>query len=574
MEDMAFERFFNKAKREKDFHEIYKHLDSRLKDAFEMFMSSLIQKINLTVDSNYIVDDFDKMLYILRVIDYYEDNIDFTAKLYYSLEEIKTVFEKDKENKEIYNEVLFILEEEANYYLNKDKTNSVRDFVTFILFEKKNITYVKHIFKTNRELLDIYVNGNNVLEETVIRYINEIKKQGEKNTSYANYYEDLIKLFVSIDDEFIRKEKIVSIMDNNTKDMEEKHRKDLTNHILNIMLCKGNLYCSNIIISNGLSQKLNEFKINKDDRYDFSKLFTITIDDEKTDLIDDALSVTLLKNGNILAIVSIADVISKLTDNNVNRDSLGKLLNNRFETLYYSKVSCSLRPNQNKRALSHLFEIDSCGNIVDFRIVKSTINSDYRLDNEGVVRNLDSFENEELNTNIRLHQDVLKRLQFKSNNFYGFKDQNIGHSIVCCYAKYTNGTVADCFFKSGIPNLCKANPKVKLDNIIDSESIIDFDPDSFSKKLISLENSWELESVRYYAFDKAFRGYKEEYCRVTSPIIEDVSRINQAIEHSFLVNGDYSDMAFRMWNKYLDDWNKKKAKLIKIKKKKEFEAQQ
>lgn len=122
-------------------------------------------------------------------------------------------------------------------------------------------------------------------------------------------------------------------------------------------------------------------------RKDFRNWLTVTIDGEKAKDFDDAVSIQPLKNGGFLLGVHIADVSYYVKP----ETALDKEALNRGNSVYFSdftipmlpeKLSnnlCSLRPREDKLAMSVLLEVDSLGQVVDARFHPSIIRTAERL---------------------------------------------------------------------------------------------------------------------------------------------------------------------------------------------------
>lgn len=144
-------------------------------------------------------------------------------------------------------------------------------------------------------------------------------------------------------------------------------------------------------------------ELQKDDyqnRVDFRHENIFTIDGEHTKDMDDAVGLKKLPNGNYLLNVSIAAVAyyikpgSPLWERAEQNTTSLYLIDSVSHMLHYqiSNGICSLNPNVDRLAKSFLIEIDKTGNIIDFQIVDSVINSKKKMSYEKVNQLLDQDE--------------------------------------------------------------------------------------------------------------------------------------------------------------------------------------
>jgi len=135
-------------------------------------------------------------------------------------------------------------------------------------------------------------------------------------------------------------------------------------------------------------------------RKDFRNLVTMTIDGEDARDFDDAISIEKLKNGDYKLGVHIADVTYYVKQG----DAVDKEAFNRSTSVYFpEKVVpmlperlcndlCSLVENQDRPTLSCVMLIDKKGNVKDYEITPSVINSNARMTYTNVQKILDKDE--------------------------------------------------------------------------------------------------------------------------------------------------------------------------------------
>lgn len=133
-------------------------------------------------------------------------------------------------------------------------------------------------------------------------------------------------------------------------------------------------------------------------REDFRSTTTFTIDPVDAKDFDDALSISFLKDGNYEIGVHIADVSNYVLENT----DLDKEAFQRATSVYLvdrvvpmlpehlSNFLCSLRPNEDKLCFSVVFLMNDKAEVLDYRIVKTIINSDRRFSYEEAQEILDS----------------------------------------------------------------------------------------------------------------------------------------------------------------------------------------
>lgn len=123
-------------------------------------------------------------------------------------------------------------------------------------------------------------------------------------------------------------------------------------------------------------------------REDFRKTFTFTIDPADAKDFDDALSFKRLDNGNYEVGVHIADVSHYVrpgtpVDREARERGTSVYLVDRTVPMLPEKLCnklCSLRPGEDKLTFSTVFEITPDAVVKDFRICRTVINSNERLD--------------------------------------------------------------------------------------------------------------------------------------------------------------------------------------------------
>ena len=160
------------------------------------------------------------------------------------------------------------------------------------------------------------------------------------------------------------------------------------------------------------------------DRKDLIDLFTVTIDGRDSKDFDDAISIEKDKEDFILY-VHIADVSHYVKENSeIDKEAYQRgnstYLYNIVLPMLPEELSngiCSLNPNENRLALSLKMRINKLGKVVDYKIYKSIIKSNYRLVYDDVNDYLDNkdkvYDDEILIEKLELFDNLYKILKNK-----------------------------------------------------------------------------------------------------------------------------------------------------------------
>lgn len=160
------------------------------------------------------------------------------------------------------------------------------------------------------------------------------------------------------------------------------------------------------------------------DRKDLRDLFTVTIDGRDSKDFDDAISIEKDKEDFILY-VHIADVSHYVKENSgIDKEAYQRgnstYLYNIVLPMLPEELSngiCSLNPNENRLALSLKMRINKLGKVVDYKIYKSIIKSNYRLVYDDVNDYLDNkekvYDDEILIEKLELFDNLYKILKNK-----------------------------------------------------------------------------------------------------------------------------------------------------------------
>lgn len=169
-----------------------------------------------------------------------------------------------------------------------------------------------------------------------------------------------------------------------------------------------------------IPSEVEEEEIKKRKEHDLRKDLIFTIDGDDTKDIDDAISLKELDNGNYLLGVHIADVshyvkLGSAIDEDAFLRGTSYYMPGVVNPMYDPSLSngiCSLNPNVDRLAISCVMEIDKKGNIVNFDIFKSVINSKIQMTYKNVNKIL---EENIVPEGYEDYADTIKKMKSLSN---------------------------------------------------------------------------------------------------------------------------------------------------------------
>lgn len=161
-------------------------------------------------------------------------------------------------------------------------------------------------------------------------------------------------------------------------------------------------------------------------RRDMREILTFTIDPDEAKDFDDALSFKILDTGNYQIGVHIADVTHYVHE----QTAIDEEAYLRGTSVYFvdrvvpmlperlSNELCSLRPNEDKLAMSVIFEMDQQAKVVRHKICRTVICSKHRLtyrQAQNILDNTETTSDRQLHTALQVINDLAKLL--RANRF-------------------------------------------------------------------------------------------------------------------------------------------------------------
>lgn len=361
---------------------------------------------------------------------------------------IITKLESDNNNN------LYFNLDSKRYYKEKEELNDAIEG-DIVAVSKRGKHIVKIIERTKEEFIleVIEIDGVKQIEPVLLAGKGKIKVRFGSNTMKRLNVGDRIKAKITLDktDEYYDAEYISTIGNVNDKDIDlisiaAKHGFDI------------NFSEEALKEARSIPQSLSidDYK----NRYDFRNRFRVfTIDCDNTKDMDDAVSIIKEDNGNYILAVHIADVSyyvkrGSALDKEAYKRSLSLYPANYVIPNLPKELSagiCSLTPNTDRLTKSCIMEISKTGELLNYKIVDSVINSKKKMSYSKVNNLLDEgicdedylpFTNDlklmqelsDILTNKRKSEGMLT-FQENENNF--IEDEN--GNVISIEAK-NNGT--------------------------------------------------------------------------------------------------------------------------------------
>ena len=336
-------------------------------------------------------------------------------------------------------------------------------------------------------------------------------------------------------------------------------------------------------------------------RLDLRKINIFTIDGEESKDLDDAISIEKLENGNYKLGVHIADVAHYVKEGSrIDEEALKRgtsiYLVDRVIPMIIEDISngvCSLNPNEDKLTLSVIMELDLNGNVVDYEIKESIINSKLRTsynDVSDILEKEDEYLSEKYRDFIddfRNAEKLMKILKEKRKKrgaislggekmkislddngkpiSLDVEDRRVAEEIIEEFMIITNEVVAEHFYNLKVPFVYRVheNPdKENIDYFSEFAARFGYDLD-FSKDILEQreelnnilkeserkKDSCIIKSMVLRTLEKA--RYSDEcighfgisnmyYCHFTSPIRRYADLLNHRIIKE-TINGEMDE---------------------------------
>lgn len=482
-----------------------------------------------------------------------------------------------------------------------DKTENVSNgfsVLNDIVFNEKNIELLKSVIAVSPEIVNAKDSEGNFFIDLLLSNYIEMLKDGNKN-SLSN-----ILFFDLVIDKFINTKELdytklsgtlMTRVNNALQDINHNRKNERPIFLLEQLKIKLKNQYSQVINSeedlnykynrsNNFSQRvLNEVKeliTNNERIVDMTNLYTITIDPDGSQDLDDAISHRKLTNGNDMLYVHIADVSSYV----IPGSAIDREAYKRGETLYLidktmnmlpeeiSNRICSLLPNGKKSAITGIFEIDKDGCIVNYEFKNSIISVNKRLTYEDVsiilktgntkdtlfnllkkLQIISSMLNESNNkkSSYRKLQDEIERIN-ANNNTIDIKNVNLklhsSHKIISEFMVLINHKVAEIAKTKQVPFIYRVHEEVDTQKVLNElkglkEHLTNNKTSEFEiqKKVENMISS-ALGSAYYSKYNIGHNALGLPcYCRFSSPIRRYPDLYDQRIMNDIILTPNVDD---------------------------------
>ena len=493
------------------------------------------------------------------------------------------------------------------YVAQKDLNGAIHgDFVIVEITSKKGVDLEGRILKIlKRELKDVvgtvYYKNNKCLIDLDDKKVKlNIVVDKDKTLGAVSGHKVVVRVLDKLNKEEVRGA-IIKILG---------HKDDPGVDILSIV-AKYNInyeFPNDVIeqLKNIPDHVLEEEYVNRRDLRD-EMIFTIDGDDTKD--IDDAISIEHLSNGNYKLGVHIADVSYYVKENS----PLDKEAYTRATSVYLadrvipmlphqlSNGICSLNPNVDRLAVSCVMEIDSSGDVVDYDIFESVINSKIQMtykkvnsileDNivpsgyEPYVDHLNKMkelanilrENKVRKGYIDFEIDEAKIIVNENGEAIDvtLRNRGVGEKLIEDFMIVANETVATHIFYLEYPFVYRVHgepSEEKMNRFLNYVSILGYHvnsnmnkitPISVQKMLNDLKGKKEypmlssqlLRSMQKAIYDKENIGHfglgSKCYTHFTSPIRRYPDTTVHRLLRTYIFNNDISSETIKHWEQKL-----------------------
>ena len=468
------------------------------------------------------------------------------------------------------------------------------DFISYLIFQEKNINYIENAIKEFPYIVNIKDKNDETLINRVLKvYLRAINKYTkEKNLGPLDdliYYKKILTILIKSPKIALNEEDINEMIKKLSDHLSESNhdvlrQKEKHTYFVNsiIMLLLGQDEENDLENLNYEYEVHDTFKatheleakriyvLNKHVDGKRKKKRIYTFDGEGAFELDDALSIEN-KDGIYHLGVHIADPLAYIPTDSILYDEAKK----RTRSLYcgsecipmypfnLSGDIMSLNEGEYRHAMSHYFDIDaSTGDLLKYEIkaepIKVTKNLTYDKFNQDIEHGADDEAYMETLMNLCGVAPILGRVYNEDavyQEFHGDNAKTIGTSVVEKCMIYTNYNLAKLFSDKGLPYIyrCHSVDEKQLKRIDELKSKITAFRSDNKYMLRDYEMLKSIFPRAYYTKDnKGHMGLGTTYySHVTSPLRRLADNIAEECVYKFIL-GEYTQDDIKAYEEYIE----------------------
>lgn len=462
----------------------------------------------------------------------------------------------NSEVKEVVTSLKDLLMQIKNKSINKEK-NDTTELLRMLIYEEKDLTKLQLIFEKQADILNC-VSRKEIFKEILIEYISL-----EETDQQAIYYFNLISIILSSNNRkhiIYEKDEYIQILNKaKRKTKSIQAIKNKFNKEYSVMLSELEMrYKIKINYPNCEGYTEVNMQNKKNHIYDFIKYPSISIDEEGTSCIDDAIYLGKNSDGSYTLRIDIASVPNLIDYNSqLNFEAYRKT-----ETIYTRDFAISIYPdyiaydkgslleNNVKYVISFIYQVDS-----NFDVIEDSLKI---VNAKTVVSNNLSFcqANTLLKSeNSNYLSDMLKRLSFIASKLEGNSNGvSIINSelIVAKFMKLVSRNISSYCKKEGIPFAYRVYEKLteeKRRKLLSRYKT--FSCSRVSNELIKLiEQKSEVGFYSSNPIEHQALGLKT-YARITTPLRSYPATLNEYIIFDIIIRNMKDNKTYDKWNEIL-----------------------
>ena len=307
--------------------------------------------------------------------------------------------------------ILRSIEKKSRGKKNKELEYSKVKLIEDLIYKDKNLKRIKSVINSNNNILNTKDSNNENILYKLLKTYNNL----DSNNEYLDYYYQVILLFLHgnySDDIIDNKDYYLETLTNIDK-LHIRQIKDSIEYNDKVLLSDlEKKYHINLLYPKDIELEMYTFTTNKDNVVDLRNQPCITIDGIGSQCLDDALYIEKNIDGTYTLYIHLTYIPAIIPYNSV----INEVAKNKVETLflidkdyslypdYISNYLCSLLNNNTRYTETGIVKLDNKLNVIEdsFKLIKSKINSHYRLTYESADLILGENNNDNLTNTLKL----------------------------------------------------------------------------------------------------------------------------------------------------------------------------